>query len=93
MKSSKVKELRFRRDFPVRVAVHVPGGELVQRRGFFVREMQHEAVRVLARLVEHVLEHIRQVLGVTHRIVLFSSHRQVHALILGTFVVTRNPEH
>ena len=87
-----VEQLGFRRDVAVRVAVHIPRGEFVQRRGFFVREMQHVAIRVLARLVEHVLEHIRQMLGVTHRIVLLSSHHQVHGLILGTFVVTRNPE-
>jgi len=73
--------------------MHVPGGKLVQRGCFFIREMQHVPTRVLARLVEHVLEHIGQVLGIPYCIVLLSSHREVHALILDTFVVTRNPEH
>src|SRR5712675_647520 len=55
--------------------------------------MQHVAVPALARPVEHALEDIGQVLGISDRIVLLSSHRKVHALILGTFGITRNPEH
>src|SRR3954469_10931577 len=88
-----VEQLRLRRDVAIRVGVHVPGGELVERGRLFIREMQHVAVRVLAGLVEHLLEYVRQVLGIAYRVVLFSSHGEIHAVILNTSSVTRNPEH
>src|SRR6266550_7427474 len=53
-----VEQLRLRGHVAVRIAVDVPGSQLVQRSRFLVGEVQHVTVRVLTRLVEHLLEHV-----------------------------------
>src|SRR6266851_10077786 len=77
-----IEHLRLRCDVAPFVGVHVPGRQLVQRGGLFIREVQHVAMGLCVRLVEHVLEHVGEMFGVPDGLVLLSGHREVHALIL-----------
>src|SRR5436190_2112199 len=78
-----VEDLRLGCDVARIVRVHVPGGELVERGGLLVGQMQHVAVGRSAGLLQHLLEHVRKVFGSPDRIVLFSGDGEIHELILG----------
>src|SRR5436853_105939 len=57
-----VVDLGVWRDVALRVGVDVPGAQLVQRRGLFVREVQRVPVAVRRGLRERLFEHVGQVL-------------------------------
>src|SRR6266576_3391707 len=78
-----VEDLRLGCDVARIVRVHVPGGELVERGGLLVGQMQHVAVGRGAGLLQHLLEHVRKVLGSADGVVLFSGDGEIHELILG----------
>src|SRR5436309_2764087 len=77
-----IEHLGFRRHSPARIGMHVPGAQLVQCRGFLVREVQDVAVVALrARgAVQDLRENVGQVACPANGVVLRPSDRQVHEL-------------
>src|SRR5690349_19288219 len=73
-----IEQLRLRRHRPARIGMHVPGAQLVQRRGLLVGEVQNIAVGRSAGAVEHLLEHVGQVARTTHGIVLRPADGEIH---------------
>src|SRR6267378_4126074 len=72
----------FSRHRPARVGVHVPGAQLVQRRGFLVREVQDIAVaaRLARGAVQDLPEDIGQVPRPADGVVLRAADREIHVV-------------
>src|SRR5207248_9603095 len=75
-----VEHLGVRGHGPARVRVDVPGAQLVQGRGLLVREVEPVAPLVarLAGAVEHLFQHVGQVPGRAHGVVLRPGDGKIH---------------